>query len=132
MREKDQPPLKKVRTLRHWKQRFKKDAAFIWRRPKIYQGKQYMPGDPLPQDLTKAITKLRRFWEGGVIELAQFEDPNVATGLVDNTVTKGVKVVEVKPSWYTVTRGNETFKIHGKRKLAVLLKQLGETTVADD
>jgi len=71
---------KKVRTLRHWKQRFQKDAEFIWRRPITWQGKIVKAGDPIPKDLQENKTKLRRFWEARVIELAQFEEPDVLTG----------------------------------------------------
>jgi len=70
----------KVRTLRHWKQRFDKNAEFIWRRPIIWQAKLVKAGDPIPEELQKNKTKLRRFWEARVIELAQFEEPDVATG----------------------------------------------------
>lgn len=71
---------KKVRTLRHWKQRFDKNAEFIWRRPITWQGKLVTAGDPIPKDLQENKTKLRRFWEARVIELAQFEEPDVLTG----------------------------------------------------
>ena len=71
---------KKVRTLRHWKQRFNKNADFIWRRPIIWQGENMEPGDPIPEALATNPTKLRRFWESRVIELAEFEEPDVLTG----------------------------------------------------
>lgn len=71
---------KKVRTLRHWKQRFKNNADFIWRRPVIWQGKAVKAGDPIPKSLAENKTKLRRFWEARVIELAEFEEPDVLTG----------------------------------------------------
>lgn len=70
----------KVRTLRHWKQRFQKDAEFIWRRPITWRGKLVKAGDPIPEALATNPTKLRRFWEARVIELAQFEEPDVLTG----------------------------------------------------
>ncbi len=73
---------RKVRILRHWKQRFRKDAEFIWRRPVIYAGEKCNPGDSIPDILAVNVAKLRRFWESGTIELAQFEDPNVLTGRV--------------------------------------------------
>ncbi len=71
---------KKVRTLRHWKQRFDRDAEFIWRCPLTYGGECQRPGDPIPPALMANKAKLRRFWESGTIELAQFEEPNVLTG----------------------------------------------------
>ncbi len=71
---------RKVRVLRHWKQRFHKDAEFIWRRPVTYAGESCAPGDPIPDALATNKAKLRRFWESGTIELAQFEDPDVLTG----------------------------------------------------
>jgi len=70
----------KIRTLRHWKQRFQKDAEFIWRRPVTWQGKQVKAGDLIPKSLAENPTKLRRFWESRAIELAQFEEPDVLTG----------------------------------------------------
>ncbi len=73
---------RKVRLLRHWKQRFHKDAEFIWRRPLVYAGKSCAPGELIPDVLKVNASKLRRFWESGVIELAQFEDPDVLTGRV--------------------------------------------------
>lgn len=80
---------RKVRILRHWKQRFHKDAEFIWRRSVVYAGEKYGPGDSIPDALAGNKTKLRRFWESGTIELAQFEDPNVLTGqVVRSTLSK--------------------------------------------
>ncbi|UFK26765.1 hypothetical protein [Roseobacter phage RDJL6] len=72
--------MRKVRSLRHWKQRFNHNAKFIWRRPIIWQGETVEVGTPIPEDLVKGRAKLRRFWEAGVIELAEFEDPDVVTG----------------------------------------------------
>ena len=79
--QEDETVRTKIRTLRHWKQRFNKNSKFVWRRAKVFAGIQYAIGDDLPEDV--AMTKLRRFWESGVIELAEFQAPNVATGLVD-------------------------------------------------
>ena len=72
--------MRKVRKLRHWKQRFDKNAKFIWRKPITWLGEQVTPGDPVPEDLENNPTKLRRFWEAHVIELAEFEEPDVQTG----------------------------------------------------
>lgn len=75
------PTAKKVRILRHWKQRFDKNAKFIWRKPLMWAGKKAVVGTPIPKSLSGSPTKLRRFWESGTIELAQFEEPkNIATG----------------------------------------------------
>ena len=70
-----------MRKLRHWKQRYDKNARFVWRRPTMFGRRAYEPGDLIPPELEANKTKLRRFWESGRIELAEFEDPNVATGL---------------------------------------------------
>lgn len=72
--------MRKVRKLRHWKQRFDKGAEFIWRRPLPWNGETVKAGSPIPDDLKNNLSKLRRFWESGVIELAQFEEPDVVTG----------------------------------------------------
>lgn len=72
--------MRKVRTLRHWKQRFQENAKFIWRRPVTWDSKDVKAGDPIPESLANNRNKLRRFWEAKVIELAEFEAPDVATG----------------------------------------------------
>lgn len=72
----------KVRKLRHWKQRFDKNAKFIWRKAVKWQGKSVELGSEIPEDLKNNRTKLKRFWEAQVIELAEFEEPNVLTGQV--------------------------------------------------
>ena len=78
---------RKVRTLRHWKQRFNKNAKFVWRRSLTFQGKRTKIGDEIPDTLADNPTKLRRFWESSVIELAEFEDPDVTTGQVAEVET---------------------------------------------
>ena len=52
-----------IRKLRHWKQRFDKNAKFVWRKFVTYDGEQYVPGDDIPEKLAESKTKLRRFWE---------------------------------------------------------------------
>jgi hypothetical protein len=65
----------RVRKFRHWKQQFNKDAAFVWRKSLLY-GKGYTKiGGKIPKDLAADRNRLRRFWEAGVIELAEFKDP---------------------------------------------------------
>lgn len=86
---------RKVRSLRHWKQRFHRDAEFIWRRPVTYGGESCRPGDPIPDILMANKAKLRRFWESGTIELAQFEEPNVLTGQMRRTTSAEDMVSEL-------------------------------------
>ncbi len=76
---------KVIRKLRHWKQRFDKNAEFICRRPMNWDGKDYEPGAPIPEGLKENLTKVRLFWNAHWIELAEFEAPDVTTGQVDDT-----------------------------------------------
>jgi hypothetical protein len=117
---------KQVRKLRHWKQRFDKNAEFIWRRPTSYANKQYKPGDLIPDELKSNPTKLRRFWESTRIELAEFEDPNVLTGQVDLIKpTDGIVVESGKGSWFIVTDPDGgQHKVNGQRKLEKFLEKL--------
>ena len=80
MSEEQKPAPRQIRKLRHWKQRFNKNAKFIWRKRMRWAGDTYtVPGELVPEDFPK--TKLYAFWEAGAIELAEFEEPtNVATG----------------------------------------------------
>jgi hypothetical protein len=93
-----------VRRLRHWKQRFDKDAAFIWNKHMTWDGEPVVPGAVIPDALAADANRLRRFWEAGIIQLAQFEEPDVATGQAPEPVPEPVpepfvKVVEAEGGW---------------------------------
>jgi len=62
-----------VRKLRHWKQQYEKNAAFICCREMEWDGVDYAIGDPIPNGLFLNKTKLENFWEANWIELAEFE-----------------------------------------------------------
>ena len=120
-----------VRKLRHWKQRFDKNAKFIWRRAVKYGGKRVEIGSAVPEDM--APTKLKRFWEANIIELAEFEAPNVATGQrvepaepVGSELPEGVTVKPGKGSWFQVHVAGEdvVHRVNGKRALAKFLDEL--------
>ena len=121
-----------VRRLRHWKQRFKENAKFIWRTRTVYAGRECQPGDTIPKDLEGKPTKLRRFWESRRIELAEFEVPNVVTGQVekpaapvpDLDLPEGVTVAKGKGSWFVVTTPGGKRMANGKKALAELLDEL--------
>lgn len=71
----------KVRRLRHWKQRFDKDAAFVWRQARMFNGVMTVPGELVPDEVLKDRNKLKRLWEASCIELAEFDDiSNSLTG----------------------------------------------------
>lgn len=80
--------------LRHWKQRFNKDAKFVWTRSILYAGATTVAGEIVPDELSKNAIKLRRFWESGVIELKEFKAPDVQTGQV--VLKKEEKVIKTK------------------------------------
>jgi hypothetical protein len=133
---------RKVRKLRHWKQRWNKNAAFVWRKRIKYAGELTEPGSPIPEDLQKAPTKLRRFWESQTIELAEFEEPDVATGQPHQAKAaepakaetegepveglEGVTVESLKGSWVLVRTPGEPagIKVNGQKKLEELLAEL--------
>lgn len=69
---------KLVRKLRHWKQRFDPNAAFIWRRRAVWDSQDYGVGEPIPESLASNRRKLRTMWEAKKIELAEFDAPVVA------------------------------------------------------
>lgn len=126
-----------VRRLRHWKQRFNQNAEFVWRKQMTFGGETVKPGQPIPQELKDNPVKLRRFWESRAIELAEFDEPNVATGVAAEPVE--VEEVEGLPgvtlerkgrcTVVTTARG-EKIKVDGKKKLNALLSDL--RTEADD
>lgn len=135
---------KQVRKLRHWKQRFNKNSAFVWRRAILYAGEITQPGEPIPDELQAAPTKLRRFWESSTIELAEFEAPDVQTGqpqvapVADEPVEidppiEGVSVTKGNGSWFIVTTDGDEVKVNGQRALDELIDELRfEADVEDD
>ena len=127
--------MRKVRTLRHWKQQYDKNAKFIFRRPVVYMGKQYHPGDPIPEALKNNKTKLYRFWDSGAIELAEFDE---SKGIVDEfgldlpdgiEVPDDLSIEKGKGSWFTVNvkDRDQPLKFNGKGRLAEFIVQLVAT-----
>lgn len=68
----EQAPVRVAR-LRHFRQRFTKGAAYIWRRSIKFSGEQTVVGALCPQELLDNPKKLRLFWEAKTIELANFD-----------------------------------------------------------
>lgn len=124
--------MRKVRKLRHWKQRFNPNARFMWRRFTLFDGIGYDAGTEVPEGLL-GRTKARRFWESNRIELWEFEDPNVATGLVDRkgdelVLPEGVTVTQGKGSWYLVkiVGDEKDYKLNGKKNLAEFIAEIAD------
>lgn len=114
-----------VRKLRHWKQRFDRNAEFVFRRRLTWGGRAYEPGAGIPRALRDSPTKLRRFWESGTVELAEFEEPNVATGQVESRIPPdGVTVTKGNGSWFIVHTEEGETKVNGQRALDSFLEQL--------
>ena len=123
-----------TRRLRHWKQRYEPNAAFIWRRRCLFGGKTYEPGERIPAELAANKSKLRRFWEGQIIELAEFEPPAPPAPVTETpapapeteTPAPWAKVVKSGTSgWYTVTMPDgEEHKANGAKALKALLRRL--------
>lgn len=122
--------MRKVRKLRHWKQRFNPNARFIWRRPTTFFGTLYEAGTEVPEGLVTGA-KLRRFWESQRIELFEFEDPNVATGQREAkddqlVLPEGVTVTKLNGSWYLVkiVGDEKDYKVNGNKKLAEFIAEV--------
>lgn len=73
--------LRPVRSVRHWKQQFRKGGPFRWRRPTVFAGVRYEAGEVVPDGLLSP-TKARRFWRSLRIEMAEFVAPDVLSGVV--------------------------------------------------
>jgi len=147
--EASQPP-RRVRVLRHWKQRFDRDARMVFRKRTAWtQELQFEPGDEVPPEIIEQMgpTKLRRFWEAHQIELHGFEDPDVGTGQVEPAPEKtdpatteddeselplGVSVSGPVGGWYTISDGEGSYKARGKEKLLHVLESIREERAAQD
>ncbi|MYC97279.1 MAG: hypothetical protein F4X14_20170 [Caldilineaceae bacterium SB0661_bin_32] len=114
---------RKVRTLRHYRQRFLPGAAFVFRRPRVWMGKRYAAGDACPESLVDNRAKCETFWENEWIELAQFEEilaAAKASGSLMELAEHGIAVpdgvqVERKGGWYEIRlAGGRVEKVKGR------------------
>lgn len=64
-----------IRKLRHWKQQYNKDAAFVWRKDVTWHGKKIKRGTKVSKTILEEMggAKLRRMWESHTIELFEFQ-----------------------------------------------------------
>ena len=114
-----------VHKLRHWKQQYHPNAAFICRRRMAWGGRTYEPGGRIPAELAANKAKLRRFWEAGWIELAEFQAPDVATGQPAEPELPEEATLEQHGSWYVVTLPDGTeHKAQGSEARDALLAEL--------
>jgi len=74
--------MRKTQRLRHWKQSFHPDAAFVWAKYTLYNGVQTIPGTAIPAELASKRNKVRRLWDAGFIKLTSFVAPDVTTGQI--------------------------------------------------
>lgn len=127
--------MRRIRTLRHWKQRYDENAQFIFRKAITYAGKRFAAGDAIPDDLKSKLTKLRRFWEARTIELAEFEAPNVKTGVVD--VVEALEVVDAALTLYEILRDGRNYlvgsqRFTSKKKAQAFIDAQGQDDKAED
>jgi hypothetical protein len=87
-------PIRAVGKYRHWKQRFQRDAVFIWRKnvrwPRDGELLPFAAGSVIPAWVMESMgpAKLRRMWESHFVELYQ----------VDGSAPEGSQVVLNPPS----------------------------------
>lgn len=72
--------MRRKQRLRHWKQKFRPGAEFVWAKCLLFGGALTVPGRKIPKKLSANRNKVRRFWDSGAIQLAKFIAPDVATG----------------------------------------------------
>ena len=115
-------------------------------------GKTYRPGDRIPEELAANKAKLRRFWESGWIELAEFTERDVASGqpvaesespdarpdtteidaALEGGVPAGVNVERCGGGWCSVTYPNgRVVRVQGKSGLDELLGSLKRDPVEE-
>ncbi len=123
---------RRIRTLRHWRQQYDPNAEFVWRRPSVFMGVCYKPGEKIPAELQKNKTKLKRFWESKWIELALFDEKTGIVKEFDLDLPEGIEVpddVQVEQangSWFSVSAaGNDTpLKLNGKKAVVDFIVNL--------
>jgi hypothetical protein len=150
----DPQPRKIIRKLRHWKQRFDRDAAFVWRKALRWTDDvRVVPGEIVSEEILAQMgtAKLRRFWESGMIELAELENrdawpegegesPPPAADVGDGgsspsgdgdgspdsleDLPEGVSIKSGRGGWYTVTAGEAKTKVQGQAALEELIAKL--------
>lgn len=108
--------------IRHWKQRWDPTAEFVFaKRLRMGGGSGgafVVPGDPVTPEMRErmGVARLRRWWEAGVIQLAEF-DPTVRGGKPKAGIESNGR------GWYTVTFADgETKRVRGKANAELELR----------
>jgi hypothetical protein len=120
-----------VSKVRHWKQRFRPEGPFRWRRLTLYDGETYRPGEPVAADLLSRV-KARRFWRSGRIEMADFLAPDIATGSTPAPPSEFPRV-EAKGGGYFLVfsvPGEEPEQVRGREAADERLAALREEAAA--
>lgn len=142
---------KPIRKLRHWKQQFRKDARFVWRKRTDWNGRCFEAGEVIPEDVIAEMgAKVRRFWESNRIELADFSDgqydfpvddpprtvepvpvtaepqgePETASEADSEALPDGIE--DLGGSWFAVTVDGETTKVRGRAAAEAMLSDPSE------
>lgn len=116
--------VKAIRKLRHYKQRFRPGARFVWRKPTEWpnekgKGRTLFPsGSIIPDYVIKQMgrAKLGRFWASNRIELLEFDSPNVLTGRVDINDPMQIKQAGGKKKKAAAKKPKATAKGNGAAK----------------
>ena len=127
------PTPRPVRKLRHWKQRFDRNARFIWRKGGFWHGQPIVAGGEVTpaQMLQMGKAKLRRLWDSERIELAEFDFPNPRTGVPDaprsdeDLLPNGVTVEALGGNWHAVKmNGSLVKKVRGSTRLQATIDEI--------
>ena len=125
--------------LRHWKQRWDKNAPLVFLKKLRMGDGQVLPGDPVTDEIREklGLHRLRRWWEAGVIARADQPLPNhiqraMAPAAepeveepVEETVVSYPVVREGKGSWFEVeVAEGDIRKVNGQKALDELLESL--------
>lgn len=130
--------MRSPRKFRHWKQKFDKNARMVWARPIKFNGVLWEAGTEIPQQLKDNKGKLSRFWESRIIQLLDFESPDVTTGQIPNVlkvkyfddieIPKEINVQKLKNGWFRVKSKirKRGVKVQGLEKLKDAVQAMEE------
>jgi len=117
---------RRVRKLRHPKQRFNPTAALVWRRRTFFGARWVEVGEEVDPKL--GAGKLRALWNSGRIELADFADPAARRPVTASEAKVELSVRGRGRYTLTISREGEPgipMELHGLSKLMSRARGLG-------
>ena len=117
--------LGRPRKSRHWRQRFREDAEYVWRKRRRLGDGFTVLGDHVDKSALRPGL-LKRLWAAGSIELSAWPPYEPVPLVVAATTKADAVIVATGRGWFDLSvRGRKSEKLRGSTSLRERCRELG-------